>query len=258
MADNFIWYELLTSDQDAATAFYTEVVGWTAADQQMAELDFRYTILSVGERGVGGLMALTDQMKAGGAVPAWVGVIGVADTDAEAKRIAEDGGAVHMGPDDIPNVGRFALVADPGGTVYEIMTPLPREIEPAPVARMTPGFVGWHELYAANGEEAAFAFYAAHYGWSETTSLDMGPMGKYRIFAADADQAGGIMTKPDNMPVGAWAFYFVVDGLDAAAGRVTANGGKILMGPHEVPDGSWIVQAVDPQGAHFALVSAAR
>ena len=43
MADNFIWYELMTPDQDAATAFYTEVVGWTAADQQMAELDFRYT-----------------------------------------------------------------------------------------------------------------------------------------------------------------------------------------------------------------------
>jgi len=258
MADNFIWYELLTSDQDAATAFYTKVVGWTAADQQMAELDFRYTILSVGERGVGGLMALTEEMKAGGAVPAWVGVIGVADTDAEAKRIAEDGGAVHMGPDDIPNVGRFALVADPGGTVYEIMTPLPRETEPEPVARMTLGFVGWHELYAANGGEAAFAFYAGHYGWTETTSLDMGPMGKYRIFAADADQAGGIMTKPADMPVGAWAFYFVVEGLDAAVERVNAHGGKILMGPHEVPDGSWIVQAVDPQGAHFALVSATR
>ncbi|HVQ08848.1 MAG TPA: VOC family protein [Allosphingosinicella sp.] len=138
MADSFIWYELMTSDQDAAAAFYSAVVGWTAADQNMAELDFRYTILSVGERGVAGLMALTDEMKAGGAVPAWVGVIGVADTDAEAKRIARDGGAVIKEPDDIPNVGRFAVVADPGGAVYEVMTPLPREEEPEPVARMTP------------------------------------------------------------------------------------------------------------------------
>ena len=30
------------------------------------------------------------------------------------------------------------------------------------------------------------------------------------------------------------------------------------MGPHEVPGGSWIVQAMDPQGAAFALVSTIR
>ena len=258
MADQFIWYELMTSDQDAAIAFYTAVVGWTAADQAMADLDFRYTILSVGERGIAGLMALTDEMKAGGAQPAWVGVIGVADTDAEAKRIVTDGGAVHMGPDDIANVGRFAVVADPGGAVYEIMTPLPRDREPAPLARMTPGSVDWHELYAANGEEAAFAFYSTHYGWAATDSLDMGPMGKYRIFMAGETQGGGMMNKPADMPVGAWAFYFAVDGLDAAVERISAHGGAVLMGPHQVPDGKWIVQCTDPQGAHFALVSATR
>jgi predicted enzyme related to lactoylglutathione lyase len=258
MADNFIWYELMTSDQDAAIAFYTAVVGWTAADQAMADLGFRYTILSAGDRGVGGLMVLTDDMKAGGARPAWVGVIGVADTDAEAKRIVADGGAVHTGPEDIPNVGRFAVVADPGGAIYEIMTPLPREQEPAPVARMTQGFVGWHELYAVNGEEAAFAYYSAHYGWTTTDIMDMGPMGKYRLFAAGGDQAGGMMDKPGDMPVGAWGFYFVVDGIDAAVERINAAGGKVLMGPHQVPDSSWIVQGMDPQGAHFALVSTAR
>jgi predicted enzyme related to lactoylglutathione lyase len=258
MADGFIWYELMTSDQDAAIAFYTEVVGWTAADQQTAELDFRYTILSAGERGVAGLMALSADMKAGGAQPGWVGVIGVADTDAEAKRIAGDGGAVHIGPADIPNVGRFAFAADPGGAVYEIMTPLPREEEPAPVLPMTPGFVGWHELYAANGEEAAFAYYAGHHGWTTADVMDMGPMGKYRIFAADGVPIGGMMNKPAEMPAGAWGFYFVVEGLDAAVDRIAAHGGKVLMGPHEVPGGSWIVQALDPQGAHFALTSATR
>ena len=46
--------------------------------------------------------------------------------------------------------------------------------------------------------------------------------------------------------------------LDAAVGRNTANSGQVLMDPHEVPGGSWIVQAVDPQGAKFALLSATR
>jgi hypothetical protein len=60
------------------------------------------------------------------------------------------------------------------------------------------------------------------------------------------------------VPVSAWAFYVNVDGLDAAVRRIEANGGQVLRGPHEVPGGSWIVQAVDPQGAAFALVSATR
>ena len=105
---------------------------------------------------------------------------------------------------------------------------------------------------------AAFAFYPPITAGPETTSLDMGPMGKYRIFAAGGDQAAGMMNKPAEMPVGAWGYYFVVEGIDAAAERINANGGKVLMGPHEVPDGSWIVQGLDPQGANFALVSAKR
>jgi len=40
--------------------------------------------------------------------------------------------------------------------------------------------------------------------------------------------------------------------------RIKANGGQVLMGPHEVPGGSLIVQALDPQGASFALVSRTR
>ena len=88
--------------------------------------------------------------------------------------------------------------------------------------------------------------------------MDMGPMGSYRIFGADNIQLGGMMDKPDNIPASAWGFYVNVDGIDAAIGRIEANGGKVLMAPHEVPGGSWIVQAEDPQGASFALLSPTR
>ena len=54
-------------------------------------------------------------MRAAAPGPAGSAIIDVADTDAAAKSIAEAGGTVLMGPDDIPNVGRFAMVADPGG-----------------------------------------------------------------------------------------------------------------------------------------------
>lgn len=257
---NFIWYELVTTDQDAAIDFYKAVVGWTAADfpapPEMG--DFRYTILSVGDRGVAGLFTINDEMRATGARPGWIGVIGVSDTDAVAKRIAGAGGTIHKQPTDIPTVGRFAILADPGGAIFELLTPIPPEKEPAPLAATAPGKVSWHELYTSQGQEAAFAFYSSQFGWKTETEMDMGAMGKYRIFSKDGVQLGGMMDKPDNVPVPNWTFYINVDALDPAIERVTAKGGQVVMGPMEVPGGSWIIQGIDPQGAHFALVAPKR
>jgi predicted enzyme related to lactoylglutathione lyase len=256
MTDKFIWYELMTSDQDAAIDFYTKVVGWTASDA--GQPDMRYTILNAGARGIGGIMELTDAMKAGGARPGWLGYIHAADSDAKASEIAGAGGKILMPPADIPNVGRFALVADPGGAPFYLLTPLPQGEEPPPADPQAPGVISWHELYSSLGDKAAFDFYAGRFGWETITEMDMGPMGTYRIFGKDGVQMGGMMNKPDNIPVSMWGYYVNVDGIDAAIERIRANGGQVLMGPHEVPGGSWIVQAMDPQGAPFALVSTTR
>jgi predicted enzyme related to lactoylglutathione lyase len=254
--NSFIWYELMTTDQAAAEAFYRAVVGWEMTDAGQSGM--RYTILSAGKRGVGGLMALPAEACEAGVKPGWTGYIAVADTDTAAQRIAESGGSIHRGPDDIPNVGRFAVVADPGGAVFMLLTPQPPEQEPSPIERTAPGNIGWHELYAGNGQEAAFTFYSAHFGWTTVDLLDMGAMGKYRILGADGVPFGGMMDKPAEAPRSAWAFYINVDGVDAAVERVKANSGQVLMGPHEVPGGTWIVQALDPQGATFALMSPRR
>jgi len=192
------------------------------------------------------------------APPGWFGYIGVDDTDAMAQRIVDAGGRVLRAPDDIPQVGRFAVVADPGGAAFMLLTPLPRDEVPPKPDPGTAGTVGWHELYAGNGEAAAFAFYSKLFGWTTVDEMDMGEMGKYRIFAIDGAQSGGMMDKPPQTPAAAWGFYVNVDGIDAAIERITANGGKVQMGPHEVPGGSWIVQATDPQGVNFALVSVRR
>jgi uncharacterized protein len=60
-----------------------------------------------------------------------------------------------------------------------------------------------------------------------------------------------MMKKMDTMPQAAWLYYFMVDGINAAAQRVRGAGGTIAMGPHEVPGGQWILHASDPQGGHF-------
>jgi predicted enzyme related to lactoylglutathione lyase len=85
--------------------------------------------------------------------------------------------------------------------------------------------------------------------------MDMGPMGTYRIFGWHPDGDGGMMNHPQPGAPPAWLFYFCVEDIDAAAQRVTDAGGQVLMGPVEVPDGSWVLQGHDPQGARFALLA---
>ncbi|HLY81292.1 MAG TPA: VOC family protein, partial [Caulobacteraceae bacterium] len=92
------------------------------------------------------------------------------------------------------------------------------------------------------------------FGWTETGRHDMGPMGVYHLFGNADGEVGGIMTKPAQIPVACWCYYFEVDDVDAAAERVTLAGGAVVMGPMDVPGGSRVVQATDPQGANFALV----
>ena len=50
-----------------------------------------------------------------------------------------------------------------------------------------------------------------------------------------------------------WLFYARVKDLEAAIAAITTHGGKVLNGPHQVPGGDHVLQAMDPQGGHFAL-----
>jgi len=259
MADQFFWYELMTDDADAAIDFYSDVVGWTAADHPNSTTPggMRYTVLSAGESGIGGVMQLDEAMKNAGVKPMWLGYIHVTDTDDAVRRIKDAGGSIHVPPTDIPNVGRFAMAADPGGAPFYVMTPLPMD-GPPPAAPDTPGHVSWRELYSSAGEKASFTFYSGLFGWQTMMEMPMGEMGTYRIFGDGTTQWGGMMDKPEHVPTSRWSFYVTVDSVERAAERAKARGGQVVMGPMEVPDGSWVIQGVDPQGAVFALRSVQR
>jgi len=253
----FFWYELMTDDPKKAERFYTTVVGWTAKPFDGPNYDGTYTVLHSGERGVGGIMAMPEEYRQGGGHPAWIGYVYADDVDAEAKALKKAGGTVHRQPQDIPDVGRFAVVSDPQGAMFQLLKPNGPDQPPVPVG--TPGHIGWHELFTSDWKKA-LDFYSGQFGWKKTREHDMGEMGIYALFSMGGGiEHGGMMNKPPQIPRPVWQFYFnVADGIDAAAKRVTDNGGKALMGPMEVPGGMWIVQCQDPQGAHFALTASVR
>ncbi|HVJ56021.1 MAG TPA: VOC family protein [Aliidongia sp.] len=241
----FVWYELMTSNMQAAERFYHSVLGWTAKSAGMPDMD--YTLFSAGDRQVAGMMG----QPAPGAHPGWLGYVAVEDVDASAAQVKQAGGAVHHEPSDIPGVGRFAVIADPHGAAIALFKGASEG--PPPVAQGTPGHTGWHELHAGNLEQD-FAFYAKLFGWTKSDAMDMGEMGVYQLFEIQGTQSGGMMTKMAATPMPHWLYYFAVADIDGALALVKSGGGQVLNGPVQVPGGSWIIQALDPQGAAFALV----
>ena len=251
----FVWYDLITTDTAAARTFYSQLLGWNMQAFPGAQ---DYTVVMAGTHGVGGIMPIPDAAKERGAPACWQGYIGVPNVDQCAARIAEKGGSVVQAPQDIPGVGRFAVVSDLYGAVFIVFTPAASDAAPSHDVQRAVGTVGWNELHAGDGLGAR-DWYADVFGWSEVHTIDMGPMGVYRLFATGGKEAaGGMMTKMPGAPGSFWAFYFNVDALDAALAQVRACGGTVNNGPMEVPGPMFIANCQDPQGAWFSLVAPKR
>jgi predicted enzyme related to lactoylglutathione lyase len=153
-------------------------------------------------------------------------------------------------------IGKFAVLSDPQGAVFAILQaerqPTRREAPPRP------GEFSWHELMTTD-REAAWDFYQALFGWEKTDSMDMGGGNRYQMFGWSGMSVGGMFNKAADMPFPpSWVSYAMVPNADAAARRVTAAGGQVLMGPMDVPGGDRIAVCLDPQGAAFAVHSTAQ
>jgi predicted enzyme related to lactoylglutathione lyase len=246
----FCWYELLTSDPEAASGFYGEVAGWTTTAWASEEAP-PYTMWVNGEQPIGGIMQKPQEAAA--APSHWLVHISTPDLDATTAKAKDLGGTV-LNRIAVPTVGDFAIVQDPQGAVFSAFQPsgdAPGHDGPA-----APGEFSWHEL-ATDGWEDAWSFYSALFGWQKGDAMDMGDMGTYQMYTRGAHPLGGIFDRPPEMPVSSWLFYVRVPDADAAATKVARLGGKVLNGPMDVPGGGRIAQCMDPQGAAFAVHSTA-
>jgi predicted enzyme related to lactoylglutathione lyase len=244
----FCWYELMTTDPGAAPGFYAAVTGWGTQAWEGGSMP--YTMWMNGENPIGGIMELPEEARAGGAPPHWLAYVSTATIEETTEKAKELGGTVLHGPMELPEVGTITVIQDPQGAVFCAFQP----------ATYTPGHDGppaigefsWHEL-ATTDWEAAWTFYSKLFGWQKADAMDMGEMGTYQMYHRGAHPLGGIFNKPPEMPVSCWVLYVRVPDVAAAVSQVTAMGGKVLMGPMEVPGGDLVAQCSDPQGALFAL-----
>ena len=243
-----LWYELMTTDTKAAETFYKNVVGWGSAPFEASPQP--YTMFNrQGDVPVGGLMRTPEGMNA---PPFWAMYVGVPQLEAAAQQITRLGGQPCSPAIDVPTVGRMQMMQDPQGAAFYIYEPATTERRPEGAPEI--GEASWHELMTTDAP-AAMRFYQEVFGWEPSEAMDMGPIGTYQMFNRPHGMIGGMMNLPPemaNVPPN-WQIYFRVPDIDAAAGRVTKNGGRILNGPMEVPGGDRVLNAMDPQGAAFSL-----
>jgi predicted enzyme related to lactoylglutathione lyase len=114
----FSWCELMTTDADAAKAFYTKLFGWDTEDMSMPGMT--YTVVKAGGKGIGGIMTIPKEAQ--GMPPKWGPYVTVDDVDQTARTAEQLGAKLRMPPQDIPDVGRFCVIEDPQGAVICAIT----------------------------------------------------------------------------------------------------------------------------------------
>jgi predicted enzyme related to lactoylglutathione lyase len=247
---DFIWYELLTSDAAAAKAFYDPVVGWDI--EATANNPMNYRMIQTPSGRAGGVMVLNDGMRQHGARPTWLGYVGVDDVDETIAKAESLGAKTMMPAFDVPGVGRLAMISDPQGIPLYVMRGASDEASDA-FSPDKQGHGAWNEL-STTDLEAAKRFYPELFGWTLGEVMPMGEMGDYQFIDHGGRTIGAMMkARPGGHP--SWNFCFKTDSVDRGLEAIKAGGGTVNFGPAEVPGGDRVVQAVDPEGAAFMIVS---
>lgn len=255
---DFIWYELMTPDAEGSKGFYDALIGWDIGPGAPEYNGYRMINRSDGKF-AGGVLPLTAEMQEHGAKPTWLGYILTPDVDRSVASVEQAGGKALMPAFDIPNVGRVAMVTDAQSAPFYLMKPLPREDDPDAksdvFSRDAQQRVGWNELVTSD-PVAARGFYGDQFGWTSDNFMPIGEQGEYRFFEHRGVMIGAVAgTMEGQQPH--WRFYFRVPSIAKAKETAEANGGRIVVGPMEIPGGDYIVIGFDPQGAEFALVGGA-
>lgn len=243
----FVWHDLMTNDPAAAVRFYTELFGWQTREVEMGGMG-KYTFFNAGGRENGGMVAMDPAQG----IPAhWLSYLTVDDVDALIQRAGELGLEVKFPPTDIPDVGRFSVVADPTGAHFAAFKAT-RPALPDPEGPAPPGAFCWNELLTKDPARAA-EFYASVCGWVGREQ-EMGELGTYTLFRRGERDVAGMIPMPDGAEApAAWLLYIAVEDPDATAEKIESLGGKLFVQPADISGVGRFAVAADPTGAMFAI-----
>ncbi|HEY5951388.1 MAG TPA: VOC family protein, partial [Kofleriaceae bacterium] len=184
----------------------------------------------------------------------------VDDVAGAVANITAAGGKVYMPTTSMPNVGTFAVTADPTGGVFAPWKSARASEDAEPTGPRPPFTFAWDELMTTD-PASAIAFYSKVFGWTPH-SVDMGPGGTYTLLHrpgvtnAQGEQvaAGGLMKSPPGVPYSFWLPYVHVDNTDALCERAARLGAQVTVPPTDIPNVGRFACWLDPQQASIAIL----
>ena len=241
----FCWINVLTPDPAAARTFFTKLLGWSYADMGgMGDL------IEVQGQNIGGLFDLKGPNVPPGTPPCIGVMIKVDDADATAAKVQALGGKA-MPPFDVMDNGRMAVCFDPNGAPFDVWQP--KRQGGTEVDSTLQGAPSWFESLTSDVPRAV-RFYQDLFGWT-AEAMEM-PDFTYTVFKLGTDYAAGMMAAPPNMgPIPPhWGTYFTVDDVDARSQLATELGGKVQIGPMDIPGVGRFAGITSPQGVMFYII----
>ena len=255
-----VWHDLLVRDPETVRDFYAGLFGWSF---RQVDDSGRFLAIELGNRTVGGVAVVPDTAS----VPlrgVWLSSVSVDDVDRASARVAANGGAIMLPPEDLPGRGRHAVVADPQGAALALLRSStgdgPRLADDA----IAPGEWLWTELWT-NDTAGARAFYSALLGYGfesrESRSADAGAAGDssgapedaaYLLFMSSGEPQAGMVRLPFAEARPHWLPFVAVRDVGTATREVENLGGTIIIAPEDVERKDAAIIA-DPSGAVLGL-----
>jgi len=245
LVGKFVWYDLFTNDLQSTSRFYEELFGWSFSDTTSKER----LVKTIDRDGVPIANAiLIDSEKGHVNECLWLSYMSVEDVDRALMVANKNNGTIYMQPKDLPNRGRIAIVKDPEGALFAIVTT--SDGDPPDQDLIQNHWMG-SELWSTN-PDVALTFYHLMVGY-EQRLVDVGAGPKYRFLLKNGQTRGAIVKIPWDDVKPNWLPYIAVEDVMAIVAKAEELGGKVLVEPDKAIREGRVAIIADPSGAVFAV-----
>ena len=239
------WVDVVCADVGEAVVFYEELFGWRLGDTEGG-----YGVFTLDGPDVEAAVVAGIGPCAPGQAPVWSTYVCVADVDATLAAAERAGGSVVQPATDVADAGRGGAFVDPTGATLSVWQP---GTHIGARAGGMPGTRVWSELVTSNVTRAS-RFYTQVLGWQIGNAVVNGA--DYAVAHAGGVGVAGLAAPPRSvgLPVH-WSVTFAVADCDSAAETVAHFGGRITLGPTDVPDVGRFAAVVAPGGESFSILA---
>jgi predicted enzyme related to lactoylglutathione lyase len=245
LVGKFVWFDLFTHDLQAARHFYEELFGWSFYPVESG----RKSVNTIIREGIPIANATQiDRKKNKVRKSRWLSYLSVEDVDRSTKLVEQYNGTIYMRPKELPNRGRVAVVKDPQGAVFAMVTVLGGD---PPDQEMMENFWMGSELWTSH-MDSALNFYQVLVGY-EQKMVDVGTESKYCLMVKDGQPRAGMVKIPWDDVKPNWVPYIAVEDVMAIADKVKQLGGILLIEPDKKVREGRVAIISDPNGAVFGV-----